>query len=388
MPPGSNRSEAFKKYSRRVAHRIGSGKTVGGYRPAREAYATFCKEVGIADPAPTLDIAENGKRMTVFIAWLFDKKAKGKETTLAPATVQNYASGVRHAWRVALGRAPLPRLCLSSVLMRAGTAQEARPPRIRDPLDARFFKALREVRCPLGIYCAIIFAYVFFLRAGEYCFSSAGEANDSYIMRNGAVEKLAKGAGIRVTLTFRKNNPSGRHLAQTCARSHTNPAACPVKAWTDYNEKRDSAHKAADGYAFTDHRGRPTTRRAIAVWIKKAARHLGLVADNYSTHSCRIGGATAAWRAKMSVTWIMQRGFWLTLAGILPYLRRHADDDAGVADVFLGYENPRTADKTNDEELLTLEQERSAAASRPLAGDSDSDSDDEYEPASDCEDSD
>ena len=119
------------------------------------------------------------------------------------------------------------------------------------------------------------------------------------------------------------------------------------------------------------------------MWIKKAANHLGLNPDNFSTHSCRIGGATAAWRAKMSVTWIMQRGFWLTLAGILPYLRRHADDDAGVADVFLGHENPRAADdKTSAEELLTLEQER---ASRPPAGDSDSDSDDDYEPDSDCD---
>ena len=60
----------------------------------------------------------------------------------------------------------------------------------------------------------------------------------------------------------------------------------------------------------------------------------------------------------------------------------NADDDAGVADVFLGHENPRAADKTSAEELLTLEQERS---SRPPAGDSDSDSDDDYEPDSDCD---
>ena len=45
-------------------------------------------------------------------------------------------------------------------------------------------------------------------------------------------------------------------------------------------------------------------------------------------------------------------------------------------------ENPRAADKTSAEELLTLEQERS---SRPPAGDSDSDSDDDYEPDSDCD---
>ena len=66
-------------------------------------------------------------------------------------------------------------------------------------------------------------------------------------------------------------------------------------------------------------------------------------------------------------------------------MRRHADDDAGVADVFLGHENPRAADKMSAEELLTLEQERS---SRPPAGDSDSDSDDDYKPDSDCKDSD
>ena len=88
---------------------------------------------------------------------------------------------------------------------------------------------------------------------------------------------------------------------------------------------------------------------------------------------------------EVPVTWIMQRGFWSTLAGILQYLRRHANDDAYATDIFLGcgVVAPLSSEE-QEEELLRLEQGRSdSRGSDPCALDSedDDDSDDDAAPS-------
>jgi len=385
LPPEGGESDAYRAVARRAAERLVGAKTTKGYRAARAQWAAFATELKLFGLVPSRDIVKNGRLMSLFVTWLFDKKARGKSYTLAPSTVRNYASGVTHWWRMELQCAPLPKQCLVNLLMRAGAAQEARAPRVRRPIDGSFFKALEKINCPIHVRCAVSFAYVHFMRAGEYSLSGPDDDNDKYILRNKDVVTAIGGGSTRVTQGFRKNNPSGLPHSSTSNKSALFPEACPTTLWAKYNSTRPAAHKEAEGYAFTNRRGRLVTRREVATWIKKAATSLGLKKDDFSTHSCRIGGATAAWRAKMPVTWIMQRGFWSTLAGILPYLRRHADDDAGVTDIFLGcgVVAPLSR-KEQEEELLRLEQERAASqSSDPCALDSedDDDSDDDAAPS-------
>ncbi len=385
LPPEGGESEAYREVARRAAERLVGAKTTKGYRAARAQWAAFATELKLFGLAPSRDIVKNGRLMALFVTWLFDRKARGKSYTLAPSTVRNYASGVAHWWRLELQRAPLPKQCLSALIMKAGAAQEARPPRVRNPIDGRFFAALKKIKCPIHVRCAISFAYVHFMRAGEYSRSGLDDDNDKYILRNKDVVPTESGGGTRVTQGFRKNNSSGMPHSSTSNKSELFPEACPTTLWAEYNRGRPKAHKAPDGYAFTNQRGRLVTRREVAAWIKKAAASLGLNKDDFSTHSCRIGGATAAWRAKMPVTWIMQRGFWSTLAGILPYLRRHADDDAHATDIFLGCGMAKPlSSKEQAEELLRLEQESNDDRSsnpRALDSEDDDDSDDDSAPS-------
>ena len=105
---------------------------------------------------------------------------------------------------------------------------------------------------------------------------------------------------------------------------------------------------------------------------------LGKPAASYSAHSCRIGGASMAWRAGCTVLWIMQQGFWRTVAGILPYLRRLPEDDGACVAIFLtGAGAARVSPAEQEADLAArAEQERArSAAGAIMAADADSDDD-------------
>ena len=152
----------------------------------------------------------------------------------------------------------------------------------------------------------------------------------------------------------------------------------PVRAWDSYDSKRPRYACEPDDFAFVDHMGRLLQRHTIDYWIKLAAVELGLNPDEYSSHSCRIGGASKAWRAGKSIVWIQQRGGWRSVVGLISYLRRQPSDDADSTDMFLGIGPPamsRAAQDAEAELMSRHENDRGGAAGKVQRVEVESDSD-------------
>ncbi len=73
----------------------------------------------------------------------------------------------------------------------------------------------------------------------------------------------------------------------------------------------------------------------------------------------------------------MQRGFWTTPAGTLPYPQRHADDEAHTRPTIFSMLLPSAARAA---ELLRLEQKDSGSYPRALDSADDEDSNDDFAP--------
>ena len=329
---------------------------------------------------PTESVAENDRRLALYTQWISEQPKRGGKdgAKIAASSIATYRSHVVRELKLhAHGRPFSPRgihAALHSAIAAASTAIA----RLRLPFTAGLLRAMRDLGCPHYIYCAALLAFLFMLRAGEYCRSSTGPGWDTFVLSRGMVD--ITDSTITLTMNSRKNNP--RHFEHVLRRDASrDPALCPVVNMRRH--LRDSAAGARPSdHVFCDPAtGRTLTRETLVYWIRLAASRLGLDASSYASHSLRIGGASAAYNAGMSIVWIMQQGYWNTLAGVLPYLRRLGSARDGEAtDTLLGLDDPFPASGR----LSRAQQDDSLAfeAARPResgSADSEPESDDELD---------
>jgi len=346
-----------------------------GYSTARGVFASFAVLAGF-DYGPPASRSEAGRRLALFAKWLGGRASQRGGGVIAPATQKNYMAGVVHWWRVLRGSAPTYQSPLHSLVLRFNTESSTYTPRERKAMTAAFFPALRKIGCPPHVYSAILFAFFFFLRVGEYAKSANSKQWEKKILRYGSVRRFDK--TVEITLGHRKNNQLGYQQILQSSMASVPTTSDPARAWDSYDSKRPRFARDPDDFAFVDHMGRLLQRHTIDYWIKLAAVELGLNPDEYSSHSCRIGGASIAWRAGKSIVWIQQRGGWRSVVGLISYLRRQPSDDADSTDMFLGIGPPamsRAAQDAEAELMSRHENDRGGAAGRVHRVEVESDSD-------------
>ena len=321
-------------------------------------WRTFCARHGLpAEPSVFRDI--NDRNWALFTLWLSKQPKRGDPTTpIAPSSVATYKSQVASDLALySVGGRPFTQRGLHTAIHSRVADKSTAVPRLRMPVTPPFFGALRELKCPAFVYCAIVTAFLFMLRAGEYSRSGSKAGWALRVMKRRDV--VVTDACVTITMRVRKNNKRG-YAHVLIRNASSDPAVCPVA----HMRTMLASPGAPDDFLFRDPTtGSLLTRDRVAHWLRRAAQHLGLDPAIYSTHSLRIGGASAAWKAHMSIVWIMQQGYWKTLGGVLPYLRRiGAGDDGKATDVFMGlcpaYGSPCAQNRDLDANLQLMEQER------------------------------
>lgn len=105
--------------------------------------------------------------------------------------------------------------------------------------------------------------------------------------------------------------------------------SCPVQVLLDYLELWNGESPESPLFAQIGQPEVPISSQAVSAIVKRAAAHAGL-RGRFSGHSMRIGGATAALRAGLSLEHIRAVGDW-TSDAVLRYLRASAVAEIGAS---------------------------------------------------------
>jgi len=305
------------------------------------AFTEFCLLYGPSGVAALgkLPIAEVCNRVELFSVWL--QRTRG----LRPSSLQQYVSCARHLV-FALRGETLPPL-RTNVILRLARDAETRPTLEKAPVTIGMLRAvLRMARAgarPAGaayvspaVAVAILFAFQFFMRVSEYARTSPAWPTRALKQRD--IRLL--GRNVRITLHARKNNQ--HHFPFEFERGPPNDSSLDLSAlYRSYIRWLPPAQRdQPDAPAFRHRDGRPITQEDVAAAVAAAARACSAPPEKFGTHSLRIGAATAAYRQGLSLTWIMQQGFWKSKKGLLRYLRGLPGDHAGHSTTLLHGADP------------------------------------------------
>jgi len=208
------------------------------------------------------------------------------------------------------------------------------PVKVRAPVTPDMLRSLRALGAPTAVRTAAVFAFMFFLRPSEYCLSSTRAGWLTKIARVGAVTRQPGSSNIILRVVARKNNPHNYPIDLGSGPA-TDPDLDPTIAINDML----AAHpypSDPDAFLFCNPDGTLLRAELLTAWLRKAAVACGRDSSCIAAHSLRVGGATMAYRSGMREMWIMMRGYWLSLAGMMRYCRNFPEDDMWCSDMLGG----------------------------------------------------
>ena len=189
----------------------------------------------------------------------------------------------------------------------------SRPPRIRLPITTEIMSCIHKVLLQsrndhqsIMMWAACCTAFFGFLRCSEFTTTSPNEFDPAVHLsiNDIAVDNRNSPSLIRVTIKQSKTDPFRKGVHIFLGR--TGKAICPVTAILPYLAIRGNT----EGPLFTMKEGRPLTRQVFGSELTRILRNAGLQADQYNTHSFRIGAATSAKQAGISDLHIKMLGRW------------------------------------------------------------------------------
>jgi integrase len=280
-------------------------KTLQSYQQAQLSFQAFRETLGYdqTQGADTEQVAE-------FIAWL---SLQGK----AAATISSYVAGISFWHKMQLLRDPTRNFLIAklvSALRRGRTTSDPRQP-VTGQILRKLIGALPTVtksQYETILYrTSFILAFFGFLRLDEFTCQSARKScvglhtNDVVILPTGGLGKHM----VKITLRRSKNNQYGppQHVYIQAIHGST---LCPVRAVNSYIAVRPAnctpffAH--FDTSALTRHQFQAVLRRCTAA--------AGLDVNKFTSHSFRIGAATAMAAAGISPAVIQASGRWRSTA--------------------------------------------------------------------------
>ena len=152
------------------------------------------------------------------------------------------------------------------------------------------------------LWSACCFAFLSFLRNSEYTSPSTQSFRQATTLQFQDIN--VNDSSFRLTVKASKTDPFREGLTLLIASTRT--SLCPVSALKCYLKYS----KVSQGPLFQFSDGRFLTRTLISLTVREALSNQGLDIKRYSSHSFRIGAASAASAAGLSDSLIKFLGRW------------------------------------------------------------------------------
>ncbi|POM66789.1 LOW QUALITY PROTEIN: Hypothetical protein PHPALM_17293 [Phytophthora palmivora] len=204
-----------------------------------------------------------------------------------------------------------------NILMR-GIRKLSDPPRKKQPITPAFLRLLYrrlDFTRPRNrlLWGSVLLAYFFLLRRSEFLLvgsmrhSYCLKASNAYFSDDRGVPVPVKIANaVTIGLSDAKNDQFGRGAWRTM-HATGDSVLCPLQALTHVLRARSEL-----GHARATHLCVDLTANEVSTSFKALATDVGAPRGHYSTHSVRIGGATALVRGKADSLSIKLIGRWMS----------------------------------------------------------------------------
>ncbi len=231
----------------------------------------------------------------------------------APSSVNSHISALAFVHKINNWPDPTDNFVVTKLkegCRRSGAREDARLP-ITPVILSRVINSLTSI-CRstfefLLFRAAFLMAFFGFLRVGEYAAASK-HADCSRILALDDI-KVVDSNSVQVRVRYSKTDQRGISSVIKLDSS-TNVSLCPVNALVQYLAVRSPQQ----GPLFIHFNKEPLTYFQVNYMLKKAIRTIGLTPGNFSSHSFRIGAATAASMGGLSDEKIKELGRWKSTA--------------------------------------------------------------------------
>ena len=230
------------------------------------------------------------------------------------SSIANYVSTVR----TALNRhftAPVPPSQYTTDLLTFYKSQP-RERRMRDPASPQLVsEVLRDDDISLGVRAAVATMWFCTLRSGSILSHRQTTFDPDYCLLREDVFVHEDKVALHVR-SMKADKLNAGDIFWVCP---TGGAACPVRLLRRYLSA--TAHLPADAPFFRHLDGRLVSRGDVTVALRSHAERLGIPSEFLSSHSLRVGSATAMATHGLSLADIMLQGRWASSDSALMYLR-------------------------------------------------------------------
>jgi integrase len=250
--------------------------------------------------------------------------------------ISKYMRNVRGTL-VLMGVANIPEFSAALKTAIRRLKQLAREQHFKSPLPACVVSVmLADTSVSIVTRAAIATMWVAGLRISE-CASPRRDLesmDDAFVTRVGDVCVAADGAGYALRLRRSKGDPTNTghtvhaHALRDSTGAYVGGTSCPVTLMRALLAARPP-DPAAPLFAFLDNR--LVTRRHIADVIKATVLRLGGDPRDFSTHSIRIGSATALAESGASMATILSWGRWTSEQCAMRYIRMTLERQQAIA---------------------------------------------------------
>ena len=284
------------------------------YASGQRKFLDFCNLIGAA-PCPASEV-------------LLMRYVASISNSVRGSTVQSHLSAIRFL-HIANGF-PNPmesyerlKLMVRALKKRSGNIRQRAP--VTVVMLEGIFRCLNfQLFNDSLLWAMIACAFFGFLRVSEFTTEGDFDPNFNLELKDFSIERDLSFASLRIKSS--KTDPFRKGCTITLG-AISDPKLCPVAAMIAYLRRRG----LASGPLFRSSNGRPASRSWFCRRLKESIAIIGVTGD-FTSHSLRIGAATAAAAAGLSAETIQAMGRWSSDAFKI-YIRRSDDSKKRVSQV-------------------------------------------------------
>lgn len=184
------------------------------------------------------------------------------------------------------------------------------------PSALKLIFSLRRAADPVVPFL-LVFAFAFFLRVSEY----ATTANTGCRLMVKDIVPTERSLRLHIALSKTSSRPSSHERAATPGSQH-----CLLRLFHAYAATRTHSGPHDPALQWLD--GSPVTDADVNALIAELTTLAGLPTADYSSHSLRAGGATAAFMLQKLEPWILREGRWASVKSLMLYIRTLPEPNA------------------------------------------------------------
>ena len=302
-PPATTRREILDAQASRLLAQSVAPRTRQTYSPGVRSYIQFAQQLRFSHLAPTVN------DIVLFMTSL--------SASLSGKTIRVYLAAVRHHFvlndgPVDLLRAPRILALLKGIDRDKLTSRPMPvPPSSRRAVTPNDLKAIREFlefshyapQDKAMLWAAVLTAFHGLMRVSEYTAPSPTTVDAHRTLQRSHVALSEEKVTITLGVTKTAQSGAGGTVLLHASRY---PATCPVRSVAAYISAREWADTGAPFFAFRE--GRYLTPGDVNAILKRA------LGPGVSSHSLRIGGATAMAERQAPEWQIQAAGRWSSSA--------------------------------------------------------------------------